>query len=61
MVILAPGCDAALRWGCLCPVAKNWHGAGLKGGTAKTRDGRPVYAIHRQCPIHAALFLEGTD
>jgi len=49
----APGSDKARANGCICPVIDNTHGRGMYTDT----DGKPVYAVHGDCPLHN----NGTD
>jgi len=44
-----PGSDEALDAGCQCPVLDNGHGAGC-GQFGE--DGRPLFWINEECPIH---------
>ena len=44
-----PGSEEARAKGCTCPVIDNHFGAGFPGG----EDGRPLFWINGDCPIHA--------
>lgn len=47
---LPPGSDRAVRKGCACPVMDNARGAG-SGRVGE--DGKPLYWINEECPLHA--------
>ena len=46
-----PGSLEATKQGCTCPVFDNCKGRGC-GITDK--DGKPLYYIHKRCPLHVA-------
>ena len=46
-----PGSPEAIKHGCTCPVFDNCKGRGC-GITDK--DGKPLYYIHKRCPLHVA-------
>lgn len=54
-----PGSDEAIAQGCTCPVLDNGHGRGC----GREIDGRHVFWINSECPIHnwtdVALVLKG--
>ena len=43
-----PGSDEAIEQGCICPVLDNGHGM----GRGKSPDGKTVFWITRDCPLH---------
>lgn len=45
-----PGSDEAVKKGCTCPVMDNAYGK----GTYRV-DGRPVFWINGDCPLHALV------
>ena len=47
-----PGSPEAVEQGCTCPVFDNCKGRGC-GLTDK--DGKPLYYIHKRCPLHVAV------
>lgn len=50
-----PGSPEAVSLGCRCPVMDNAHG---KGSGQTDENGRPLYWISRQCPLHGGNNLE---
>ena len=48
---LSPGSDEAIAAGCTCPVIDNGHGRGCMGGV-KDEQGRTVFVIRLDCPLH---------
>jgi hypothetical protein len=54
-----PGSDEAKSQGCKCPRMDNAYGAGYLGG-AKDKDGKPVFVIRADCPIHGERVTEVT-
>ena len=44
----APGSPAARKNGCTCPVIDNSRGRGMY----LDEDGKPVYAVSGNCPVH---------
>lgn len=48
-----PGSNEAIAAGCKCPVIDNNHGAG-----AYEVDGKPVYWMSEDCPIHGAELFD---
>ena len=50
-----PGSAEAIAQGCKCPVLDNGHGKGC----GREIDGKPVFWINGECPVHVALPLKG--
>lgn len=46
-----PGSEEAIAAGCRCPRMDNGHGRGYMGG-AKDDQGRTVFVISGDCPLH---------
>lgn len=51
---LRPGSNDALAAGCLCPVLDNGRGKGAYGGGLLDEEGKPLYWINAECPIHGS-------
>lgn len=49
---LAPGSDEAVAHGCKCPVVDNGYGKGAYSGAAKDDNGKPLFWINENCPLH---------
>lgn len=50
-----PGSDEARAKGCRCPILDNGHGRG-SGRTGD--DGKPLFWVNVECPLHGPGFLE---
>lgn len=49
---MTPGSPYAIAHGCICPRLDNANGQGYMGG-AKDKEGKPMFWINQDCPIHA--------
>lgn len=47
-----PGSTAAVAIGCKCPVSDNSYGRGAYGGAALDADGKPLFWVNDDCPLH---------
>lgn len=50
-----PGSPEAVQLGCLCPMLDNGHG---RGSGRTSTDGRPVFWINGDCPMHGGGYFE---
>lgn len=55
--ILKPGSDEAAEAGCKCPRIDNGYG----NGYCLDDDGKPLFVIHEDCPLHGATGLGEDD